>query len=143
MKKNFLLATIAAFAVATASAASMLPAATNGTAFINNYDTRVRLQKLVGTNVYNQIRKNFQVVSTLQSDEDITAFSGCQKNNCADTESLVVYDRNSNVLSVWYHHGEKVLRVQEKGEMNEDNFGVDLQDAIDSIQSESQGNDGL
>lgn len=107
MKKNFLLTTIAAFAVATASAAPLLPAATNGNAFINNYNTRVRIQKLVGTNVYNQIRNNFQAVSTLQSDEDITAFSGCQKNNCGATESLVVYDRNTNVLSVWYHVGAK------------------------------------
>lgn len=27
--------------------------------------------------------------------------------------------------------------------MNEDNFAVDLQDAIDSIESESVGNDGM
>lgn len=94
MKKNFLLATIAALTVATASAAApALPATGNASTFINNYNTRVRLQKLVGINTYNQIHKNFQVVSTLQN--------------------------------------------------NEDNFGVDLQDAIDSLQADSVGNDGM
>lgn len=103
---------------------------------MNDYQTRVRLQKLVGPQIYNQIRSNFQVVSTLQSDDEIVALTGCMRNSCDSTQSLLIYDVPNDTLKAWYHWGKKVLSAQEDGVLNEEKFNVDVQDMAEHMDAQ-------
>lgn len=135
MKKNLMFALTAAALLAPTASAATLPVSNNPVTFVSNAQARTRLQDLIGRDSYNTMKRNFQVTSVLQKDSRIVAYSGCQRGNCAATQSIVVYDRQNDVLKAWYHYAGKNLSAQEDGELNEGAFRSDLLAAIDNFEN--------
>lgn len=89
-----------------------------------------RLKALLGPQNYRALGRSLQVVSTLQNDRNIAAYSGCQKSSCGINDSLTIYDRKNNTVRVLLRQQGKVRVFTEKGKFSQAHYNKDLRQYV-------------
>lgn len=131
MKRHALfIAALAAFGASQAQQAFNI-STKNPAVIVKDRQNVARFQRLMGTPAFSLLKNNWQVVSVLQNDANMFAFSGCQKGNCGETQSLVLFDRKNNTLSVrHFSNGKFVSLVEPRKVFNEALLNIDVKAAI-------------
>jgi hypothetical protein len=75
-----------------------------------------RLKTLLGDERYTFLKTHWNVVSPMEVVNDVFVAKACQKHNCHDTNFIIVYDFQKNVMYAGIREESKVSRYSESGE---------------------------